>query len=54
MNQNIKFLLSKKKANVFIPGSFAFYTDQAQKRSFEMLVESIIGIATKNYKNRAI
>ena len=44
----------KKAKNVLIPGAYAYFTKEAQARSNEMWVESIIGIATKKYVRRVV
>lgn len=44
----------KKDKNVFIPGAYAYYTKEAQERSDEMWIESIIGIATGKYIRRVV
>ena len=44
----------KKGKNVFIPGAYAFYTKEAEERSNEMWLESIIGIATGKYIRRVV
>ncbi len=37
-------------SNIFIPGSYAYYTEEAETLSLQKWVEAIVGIITQNYK----
>lgn len=51
---NYKLPKVKKSKNVFIPGSYAYFTKEAEERSLEKWVEAISGIVTKKYKYRVV
>mgnify|MGYP001570670982 CR=1 FL=1 len=48
--KNYKLPEIKSDSNIFIPGSYAYYTKEAETLSLQKWVEAITGIITKNYK----
>lgn len=41
-------------ANLFMPGGYAYYTHEAESLSWQKWIQTITGIATKNYKHRVV